>query len=115
MTLLGTRSSQVINISIEALPFICTHSLNQFCKREKNKCARKKREVVKARFYTTLVELYTEKVFWGFIPCDFLMENVCVRCVTVLVILSVILLGINLLRYHLSNVEKLNKTKALFT
>ena len=43
-------------------------------------------------FYTVLVEFYTEEVLWGFLPCGFPEENLCVLCVDVLVILSVILL-----------------------
>ena len=44
--MLGSRSSHVTNINREALPFICAHSLKQVCKREKNKCSKKKKEVV---------------------------------------------------------------------
>ena len=84
--LLGPRSSQVTNINREVLLFICTHSLKQVCKREKNKCARKKREIVSG-FYTTLVEFYNEEDLQGFLPCDFPEENICVLCVTVLVVL----------------------------
>ena len=29
-------------------------------------------------FYITLVEFYTEEVLWGFLPCGFLEENICV-------------------------------------
>ena len=54
-------------------------------------------------FYTALVEFYTEEVLRGFLPCGFLEENICVLCVFVLVVLSMILLVKIVLRYHLSN------------
>ena len=54
-------------------------------------------------FYTALVELYTEEVLWGFLPYCFHEENICVICVTMLVVLLVILLVNFFLRYHLSN------------
>ena len=34
-----------------------------------------------SRFYTTLVEIYTEEVLQGFLPCGFPEENICVLCV----------------------------------
>ena len=43
-------------------------------------------------FYTILVELYIEEVLHAFLPCGFPEENVCVLCLVVLVVLSVILL-----------------------
>ena len=43
-------------------------------------------------FYTVLVEFYTKEVLRGFLPCGFPEENICVLCVVVLVVLSVILL-----------------------
>ena len=54
-------------------------------------------------FYTDLVEFYIEEVLWDFLPCDFPEENLCVLCVTVLIVLSVILQVKIVLRYHLSN------------
>ena len=29
-------------------------------------------------FYTVMVEFYTEEVLWGFLPCGFPEENLCV-------------------------------------
>ena len=63
------------------LPFICTHSLKQVCKREKNKCA-ERREKQLSRFYTALVEFYIEEVLRGFLPYGFPKENICVLCIT---------------------------------
>ena len=62
-----------------------------------------RREKQLSRFYTCLVEFYTEEVLQGFLPCGFPEENLCVLCVIVLVVLSVILLVKIVLRYHLSN------------
>ena len=43
-------------------------------------------------FYSVLVEFNIEEVLRGFIPCGFPEENICVLCVVVLVVLSMILL-----------------------
>ena len=43
-------------------------------------------------FYTALVEFYIEEVLRGFLPCGFPEETLCVLCVTMLVVLSMILL-----------------------
>ena len=51
-----------------------------------------RRENKLSRFYTNLVDFYTEEVLWGFLPCGFLEENLCVLCVALLVVLLVILL-----------------------
>ena len=38
------------------------------------------------KFYTVLVEFYTEDVLHGFLPCGFLEENICViLCFLVLI------------------------------
>ena len=54
-------------------------------------------------FYIVLVEFYTEEVLRWFLSFGFPKENLCVLCVTMLVVLSVILLLKFVLRYHLSN------------
>ena len=55
------------------------------------KCAGERGGVVLG-FYTVLVEFYIEEFLWGFLPCGFPKENLCVHCVVVLGVLSVILL-----------------------
>ena len=54
-------------------------------------------------FYIALVEFYMEEVLRGFLPCGFPEENICVLCVTVVFVLSMILLVKIVLIYHLSN------------
>ena len=86
------RSSQETNINREAPPFICTH-FTQASLQEREEEVRQEEERSSCfGFYTALVEFYTEEVLWGFLPCGFPEENICVLCVIVLVVLSVILL-----------------------
>ena len=63
----------------------------------------KERGEVVFGFYTVMVEFYIEDFLWDFLPCGFPEENLCVLCIYVLVVLSVILLVKIVLRYHLSN------------
>ena len=42
-------------------------------------------------FYIAMVEFYTKEVLRGFLPCGFLEENICVHCVYVPVVFSMIL------------------------
>ena len=46
--------------------------------RERNISALERRQQLLFEFYTSLVEFYAEEVLWGFIPCGFLEENICV-------------------------------------
>ena len=71
--------------------------------RERKISVPERREKQLSGFYTTLVEFYNEEVLRGFLPCGFLEEDLCVLCVTVLVVLSVILLVKIVLRYHQIN------------
>ena len=55
------------------------HTLTQVVlAREKRISALAIREKLLSGFYTALVEFYTEEVLWGFLPCGFLEENICV-------------------------------------
>ena len=73
-------------------PFICIHSLKLFLARERSVSALERRRKLLSEFYTALVEFYIEEVLRGFLPCGFPEETICVLCVFVLVVLSVILL-----------------------
>ena len=72
-------------------PSFCIHLHSSKFVRERRKGALERGEVVLG-FYTVLVEFYIEEVLQGFLPCGFPEENLCVHCVVVLVVLSVILL-----------------------
>ena len=74
-----------------------------------------RREKQLSWFHTALVEFYTEKCLWGFLTCGLPVENICVLCVTVFFVLSMILLVKIVLRYPLNNAKKINKSKTLLT
>ena len=46
--------------------------------RERSSSALRRRKLFLFRFYTTPVEFYTEEFLWGFLPCGFPKENLCV-------------------------------------
>ena len=85
------------------MPLSLRHTHSSKFVRERTTSAPERREKQLFGFYTALVEFYTEEVLRGFLPCGFPKENICVLCVSVHVVLSVILLVKNVLRYHLSN------------
>ena len=79
------------------------YTLTQAILQEREKKALEIKEKQLFGFYTDLVEFYTEDVLWNFLPCGLPEENICVHCVTLLVVLSTILLVNFFLTYHLSN------------
>ena len=75
-----------------APPSLILTSLKKVCKREKNKCARKKEEKLSWGFTLFWLSTILRNFCGVFLPYGFLEENICVLSVSMLVVLSVILL-----------------------
>ena len=54
------------------------YKLTQASLQEREEQVRQKEEKQLSGFYTALVEFYTVEVLWGFPPCGFPEENLCV-------------------------------------
>ena len=105
------RSSQESNINSEAPPSFVHTLLKQFCKGEKDKCARQKEEKLSWGFTLLWLSSILRKfcvVFSLVVSPRKIFVFLC-SCVSMLVVLSVILLVKIVLRYHLSNLRKLNR------
>ena len=59
------------------MPLSLRHTHSSKFVRERTS-APERREKQLSGFYTALVEFYIEEVLWGFLPCGFPEENLCV-------------------------------------